>query len=96
MVMIWEDVTVERPASFGGQRRKLVLSGITGFAEPDRVMAIMGPSGCGKTTFLHSLTGLSLSIFLYICFYGFRVIVSSIFHSHTEDLLSVVFMYHHK
>ncbi|KAK7378130.1 hypothetical protein VNO80_03567 [Phaseolus coccineus] len=55
--MIWEDLTVDLRASFGAQRRKLLLSGITGFAEPDRVMAIMGPSGCGKTTFLHSLTG---------------------------------------
>jgi len=64
--MMWEDVTVEPAASFGAQRRKLLLNGITGFAEPDRVMAIMGPSGCGKTTFLDSLTGLSLSIFLYI------------------------------
>ncbi|BAT85244.1 hypothetical protein LR48_Vigan03g213400 [Vigna angularis] len=57
VMMMWEDVTVERPSSFGAQRKKLLLSGITGFAEPARVMAVMGPSGCGKTTFLDSLTG---------------------------------------
>ncbi|XP_027923670.1 ABC transporter G family member 15-like [Vigna unguiculata] len=58
MVMVmWEDVTVERAASFGAQKRKLLLNGITGFAEPARVMAVMGPSGCGKTTFLDSFTG---------------------------------------
>ncbi|QCD97402.1 P-loop containing nucleoside triphosphate hydrolase [Vigna unguiculata] len=57
MVMVmWEDVTVERAASFGAQKRKLLLNGITGFAEPARVMAVMGPSGCGKTTFLDSFT----------------------------------------
>ncbi|RDX58457.1 ABC transporter G family member 15 [Mucuna pruriens] len=56
MVMVWEDVTVERLASFGEEKKKL-LNGITGFAEPARIMAVMGPSGCGKTTFLDSLTG---------------------------------------
>ncbi|KAG5055111.1 hypothetical protein GLYMA_03G135200v4 [Glycine max] len=59
MVMIWEDVTVERPESFGehNNNKKLMLNGITGFAEPARIMAVMGPSGCGKTTFLDSFTG---------------------------------------
>ncbi|XP_020212782.1 ABC transporter G family member 15 [Cajanus cajan] len=57
MVMIWENVTVElRDASFGEHKKKL-LSGITGFAEPATIMAVMGPSGCGKTTFLDSFTG---------------------------------------
>lgn len=75
MVMIWEDVTVERPESFGehNNNKKLMLNGITGFAEPARIMAVMGPSGCGKTTFLDSITGLSLSLSLYVCtnVYGF-------------------------
>ncbi|KAL2565411.1 hypothetical protein AAZV13_19G105800 [Glycine max] len=57
MVMIWEDVTVERPASFGAHDNKKLLNRITGFAEPARIMAVMGPSGCGKTTFLDSITG---------------------------------------
>jgi len=68
-MVMWEDVTVERAASFGAQKRKLLLNGITGFAEPARVMAVMGPSGCGKTTFLDSFTGLSLSLFLCVCYY---------------------------
>ncbi|KAG4912964.1 hypothetical protein JHK86_053397 [Glycine max] len=54
--MIWEDVTVERPASFGAHDNKKLLNRITGFAEPARIMAVMGPSGCGKTTFLDSIT----------------------------------------
>ncbi|KAK7336536.1 hypothetical protein VNO77_17079 [Canavalia gladiata] len=60
MVMVWEDLTVERCASFGAhdkKKKKLLLNGITGFAEPCKIMAIMGPSGCGKTTLLHSFTG---------------------------------------
>lgn len=84
VMMMWEDVTVERPASFGAQRKKLLLSGITGFAEPARVMAVMGPSGCGKTTFLDSLTGLSLSLFLYISYYN--LVSSQLHHSQTQHL----------
>ncbi|KAL2320735.1 hypothetical protein Fmac_029704 [Flemingia macrophylla] len=57
MVMItWEDVTVELNDARFGEHKKL-LTGITGFAEPARLMAVMGPSGCGKTTFLDSFTG---------------------------------------
>ncbi|KAL2335931.1 hypothetical protein Fmac_010377 [Flemingia macrophylla] len=52
--MIWEDFTVEN-ANFGAEKKKLI-HGITGFAEPARIMAAMGPSCCGKTTFLDSLT----------------------------------------
>ncbi|XP_027349230.1 ABC transporter G family member 15-like [Abrus precatorius] len=51
--MVWEDLTVE---CFGTHKKKL-LNGITGFAEPGRIMAVMGPSGCGKTTLLNSFTG---------------------------------------
>ncbi|XP_027351091.1 ABC transporter G family member 15-like [Abrus precatorius] len=51
--MVWEDLTVE---CFGTHKKKL-LTGITGFAEPGRIMAVMGPSGCGKTTLLNSFTG---------------------------------------
>lgn len=69
--MIWEDVTVERPASFGAHDNKKLLNRITGFAEPARIMAVMGPSGCGKTTFLDSITGVSLSLSLctYVLMY---------------------------
>ncbi|AES81352.2 ABC-2 type transporter family protein [Medicago truncatula] len=51
MVMIWEDVTV----TIGEDKKKKLLDGVTGFAEPGRIMAVMGPSGCGKTTLLTSL-----------------------------------------
>ncbi|WJX78382.1 hypothetical protein P8452_61611 [Trifolium repens] len=52
MVMIWEDLTV----TIGADNKKL-LDGVTGFAQPGRIMAVMGPSGCGKTTLLNSLAG---------------------------------------
>lgn len=57
MVILWEDITVQH--RFLEDKKKL-LSGITGFAEAGRIMAVMGPSGCGKTTLLDSLAGLSL------------------------------------
>jgi ABC-type multidrug transport system ATPase subunit len=64
MVMIWEDLTV----TIGADNKKL-LDGVTGFAQPGRIMAVMGPSGCGKTTLLTSLSGLSLSLSIYIYIY---------------------------
>ncbi|KAK7244561.1 hypothetical protein RIF29_39385 [Crotalaria pallida] len=64
MAMVWEDLTVKLP-TFGTQNntqnKKLLLNGLTGFAQPGKIMAIMGPSGCGKTTFLDSLAGWFLS-----------------------------------
>ncbi|KAI4300801.1 hypothetical protein L6164_034135 [Bauhinia variegata] len=61
--VVWEDLTVKVPTSLGAaataddpKSRKL-LDGITGFAEPGRIMALMGPSGSGKTTLLDSLAG---------------------------------------
>ncbi|KAK4358900.1 hypothetical protein RND71_021129 [Anisodus tanguticus] len=54
--LIWEDVTVMLP-KFGGGPTKRLLNGLTGYAEPGRIMAIMGPSGSGKSTLLDSLAG---------------------------------------
>ncbi|KAJ9129619.1 hypothetical protein P3X46_033767 [Hevea brasiliensis] len=64
--LVWEDVTVSvmadnycssmlmsKAANYG---RKL-LNGVTGFALPRRIMAIMGPSGSGKSTLLDALAG---------------------------------------
>ncbi|KAJ4714475.1 ABC transporter G family member 11-like [Melia azedarach] len=38
-------------------RHKAILEGLTGYAEPGNVLAIMGPSGCGKSTLLDALAG---------------------------------------
>ncbi|XP_058199261.1 ABC transporter G family member 15-like [Rhododendron vialii] len=52
--LVWEDLTVVLPKN--GTTRRL-LSGLTGYAEPGRIMAIMGPSGSGKSTLLDCLAG---------------------------------------
>lgn len=55
--LVWEDLTVVVPSFRGGATRRL-LHGVTGYAEPGRIMAVMGPSGSGKSTLLDSLAGL--------------------------------------
>lgn len=68
---VWEDLTVVLPI-FKNVPTKRLLNGITGYAEPGRIMAIMGPSGSGKSTLLDCLAGLSLSlsIQLYVNRFG--------------------------
>ncbi|XP_073148878.1 ABC transporter G family member 15-like [Henckelia pumila] len=62
--LVWEDLTVVVP-NFGQGPTKKLLHGLTGFAEPGRIMAIMGPSGSGKSTLLDALAGrLSRNIFM--------------------------------
>ncbi|KAL6199709.1 hypothetical protein ACLB2K_029492 [Fragaria x ananassa] len=63
MYLVWEDVSVVLP-NFGignnskkGKHTRRLLDGLTGFAEPGRIMAIMGPSGSGKSTLLDALAG---------------------------------------
>ncbi|KAG6547993.1 hypothetical protein Mapa_010427 [Marchantia paleacea] len=53
--LTWKDlwVTVTTPK---GETQRL-LHGLTGYAEPGAIMAIMGPSGSGKSTLLDSLAG---------------------------------------
>ncbi|CAI0422229.1 unnamed protein product [Linum tenue] len=48
----WKDLCV----TVGGGRLT-ILEGLTGYAEPGEVLAIMGPSGCGKSTLLDALAG---------------------------------------
>ncbi|KAF1881260.1 hypothetical protein Lal_00023296 [Lupinus albus] len=63
MIMVWEDLTVELPifgeedSSFSSKKKKKLLNGLTGLAQPGKIMAVMGPSGSGKTTLLHSFSG---------------------------------------
>ncbi|XP_057722528.1 ABC transporter G family member 15-like [Arachis stenosperma] len=55
--LVWEDLEVEVVSSYSSERRKKVLNGISGYAEPNRIMALIGPSGAGKSTFLDALAG---------------------------------------
>lgn len=57
--LVWEDLTVSvmsrnlRNASSEGK----LLRGLTGYAQPHHIMAVMGPSGSGKSTLLDALAG---------------------------------------
>ena len=62
--LAWEDLTVVLPNFGKNKPTRSLLHGLTGYAEPGRIMAIMGPSGSGKSTLLDSLPGLLLSLSL--------------------------------
>ncbi|XP_020222754.1 ABC transporter G family member 11 [Cajanus cajan] len=53
--LTWKDVWVS--ASNRKDGRKSILEGLTGYAKPGQLLAIMGPSGCGKSTLLDALAG---------------------------------------
>ncbi|KAL1328108.1 hypothetical protein AAHE18_13G350500 [Arachis hypogaea] len=55
MCMTWKDVWVT--ASMGNKGSKPILAGLTGYAKPGQLLAIMGPSGSGKSTLLDALAG---------------------------------------
>ncbi|KAI4306736.1 hypothetical protein L6164_029989 [Bauhinia variegata] len=56
MYLVWEDLSVVLP-NFGKGSTKRLLDGLSGYAEPSKIMAIMGPSGSGKSTLLDALAG---------------------------------------
>ncbi|KAF3452508.1 hypothetical protein FNV43_RR02941 [Rhamnella rubrinervis] len=55
--LVWEDLTVVLPNFRKNGPTKRLLNGLSGYAEPGKIMAIMGPSGSGKSTLLDSLAG---------------------------------------
>ncbi|KAL1366145.1 hypothetical protein HN51_014025 [Arachis hypogaea] len=54
ITVTWENLWV---TVADGKKTKPILEGLTGYAQPGRLLAIMGPSGCGKSTLLDALSG---------------------------------------
>ncbi|KAJ1377800.1 P-loop containing nucleoside triphosphate hydrolase, partial [Sesbania bispinosa] len=52
--LTWKDVWV-MTTSNRKNGSKSILQGLTGYAKPGQLLAIMGPSGCGKSTLLDTL-----------------------------------------
>ncbi|PIA35309.1 hypothetical protein AQUCO_03500008v1 [Aquilegia coerulea] len=52
--LTWKDLTVM--VTLGNGDTQKVLEGLTGYAEPGTLMALMGPSGSGKSTLLDALS----------------------------------------
>ncbi|KAK2656487.1 hypothetical protein Ddye_009539 [Dipteronia dyeriana] len=55
IIVTWKDLCVR--VSKGKNESHAILQGLTGYAEPGKVLAIMGPSGCGKSSLLDALAG---------------------------------------
>ncbi|GAB4848713.1 hypothetical protein Ancab_003440 [Ancistrocladus abbreviatus] len=53
--LTWKDLWVK--VAGGEGRQRTILEGLTGYAQPAEVLAILGPSGCGKSTLLDALAG---------------------------------------
>ncbi|XP_009763606.1 ABC transporter G family member 1-like [Nicotiana sylvestris] len=53
--LTWEDLWVRVSNMKDGSNA--ILKGLTGYARPGELLAIMGPSGCGKSTLLDTIAG---------------------------------------
>jgi len=54
ITLTWENLQARVTS---GKNRKIILNGLTGYAQPGKLLAIIGPSGCGKSTLLDALAG---------------------------------------
>ncbi|KAJ1416718.1 P-loop containing nucleoside triphosphate hydrolase [Sesbania bispinosa] len=52
IIVTWEN---SEATVTNGKNRKVILHGLTGYAQTGKLLAIMGPSGCGKSTLLDAL-----------------------------------------
>ncbi|KAK4340030.1 hypothetical protein RND71_041492 [Anisodus tanguticus] len=59
--LTWNDLWVTVSTSKNGSKN--ILEGVTGYARPSELLAVMGPSGCGKSTLLDALAGILESNF---------------------------------
>ena len=62
----WRDLRVTVQSS--RKQSRVLLHGLSGYAEPGNILAIMGPSGSGKSTLLDALAGHLLDAFSSIVF----------------------------
>ncbi|KAJ8563475.1 hypothetical protein K7X08_031927 [Anisodus acutangulus] len=55
--LTWNDLWVTVPTRKSGSSSKNILEGVTGYARPSELLAVMGPSVCAKSTLLDALAG---------------------------------------